>query len=124
MDNSAEMYYEDVTASNEIKGFTKSFQKRSKAKREEDKDVVELLSYAKKGLISIGAKVTEKAFKNSNVEKVYAASNCDELTLKKIEHYAKIADVEVVKLDLDNSDLAEKLSKPFLISMVCVRSEK
>ena len=124
MDNSAEMYYEDVTASNEIKGFTKSFQKRSKAKKEEDKEVVELLSYAKKKLISIGAKVTEKAFKNANVKKVYAASNCDELTLKKIEHYAKIAGVDVVKLKLDNQELSEKLVKPFLISMICVRDVK
>ncbi len=124
MDNSAEMYYEEVTSSNELKGFTKSFQKRSKAKKEENKDVIEMLSFAKSGSLLIGAKVTEKAFKNSNAKKVFVASNCDELTLKKIEHYAKIEGVDVVKLDLDNDELAQKLTKPFLISMVCVRKNE
>ena len=83
-----------------------------------------MLSFAKSGSLLIGAKVTEKAFKNSNAKKVFVASNCDELTLKKIEHYAKIEGVDVVKLDLDNDELAQKLTKPFLISMVCVRKNE
>ena len=124
MESSVEMYYDETTSSNEIKGFTKSFQKRSKAKKEENKDVIELLSFVKSGLVLIGAKVTEKAFKNGNVKKVYVASNCEPLTLKKIEHYAKIAGVDVVKLSLNNDELREKLAKPFLISMVCVRDKK
>ncbi len=121
-DTNAQMYMEEETPANHIKGFTKNFQKRTKAKREEDKDVVELLSYAKEGKIILGARVTEKAFKKGEAKKVYAASNCDELTLKKVQHYAKISGVEVVELDLDNDELAQKLAKPFLISMVCVRA--
>lgn len=121
MENSAEMYFEENSPSNEIKGFTKSFQKRTKDKKEENKDVLELLSFAKLGKLVLGAKITEKAFKNNNAKKVYAASNCDELTLKKMKHYAKIANVEIVELDLDNQELSEKLAKPFLISMVCVK---
>lgn len=121
MENSAEMYFEETSPSNEIKGFTKSFQKRTKDKREENKDVLDLLSFAKEGKIILGAKVTEKAFKNNKAKKVYTASNCDELTLKKIKHYANIAKVDVVELDLDNDELAQKLAKPFLISMVCVK---
>ena len=124
MENSAEMYYEDVTPASEIKGFTKSFQKRSKDKREEDKDVLELLSFAKTNKILIGAKVTEKAFKNNIAKKVYASSMCDVLTLKKIKYYAKMASVDVVELKLDNEELAQKLAKPFLISMVCVGDKK
>jgi len=124
MENSAEMYYEDVTPANEIKGFTKSFQKRSKDKREEDKDVLELLSFAKTNKILIGAKVTEKAFKNNIAKKVYTSSMCDVLTLKKIKHYAKLASVDVIELKLDNEELAQKLTKPFLISMVCVGDKK
>ena len=30
------------------------------------------------------------------------------MTLKKINHYAKLAKVEIVSLDLDNEELAEK----------------
>ncbi len=122
MDKVAEMYLEEVTPANEIKGFTKSFQKRSKDKKVEDKNVVELLSYAKEGKIILGSRVTEKAFKKGVAKKVYAASNCDEITLKKVKHYAKIANVDVIELDLDNGELSQKLAKPFLISMVCVRA--
>lgn len=121
MKNSAEMYFEETSPSNEIKGFTNSFQKRTKDKKEENKDVLELLSYAKEGKIIFGSKVTEKAFKNNQAKKVYTASNCDELSLKKMKHYAKIAKVEIVELDLDKEELAQKLAKPFLISMVCVK---
>jgi len=123
MENSNEMYFEEVTPSNELKGFTKSFQKRSKNKKEENKDVVEMLGYLKTNSLIYGAKVTEKAFKNGVAKKVFASSNCDVLTLRKVEHYAAIAGVDVVKLDLDNEELGQKLVKPFLISMVCVRGD-
>jgi len=124
MENPAEMYFEEQTAANEIKGFTKSFTKRTKDKKEENKDVKDLLQFLKEGKLIIGAKVTEKAFKNGIANKVYTATNCDKLTLNKIKHYAKIANVEVIELDLDNLELGQKLVKPFLISMVCVRASK
>lgn len=124
MENTAEMYFEEQTAANEIKGFTKSFTKRTKDKKEENKDVKDLLLFLKEGKLIIGAKVTEKAFKNSNAKKVYAASNCDELTLAKVKHYAKLANVEVIELELDNEELGQKLVKPFLVSMCCVRASK
>lgn len=123
MEKLSEMYTEEVTPANEIKGFTKDFKKRTKDKKEENPDVKELLSYQKAGSIVLGAKVTEKAFKNGIAKKVFVASNCDVLTLKKIEHYAKIAGVDVVKLELDNEEIAQKLAKPFLISMICVRAQ-
>lgn len=119
----AEMYVEELTPSNEIKGFTKSFVKRTKDKREEDHSVKELLNYNKLGKIQVGAKITEKNFKKGVVAKVYVATNCDKLTLKMTKYYAKIAGVEVMELNLDNLELAQKLAKPFLISMVCVRND-
>ncbi len=122
MEKLQEMYNEEVTPANEIKGFTKSFQKRTKDKREENKDIVELLGYQKENKIIIGAKVTEKAFKKAGVAKVFVAQNCDEFALKKVEHYAKVAGVEVVKLDVDKEELSLKMAKPFLISMVSVRA--
>jgi len=120
MENTNDMYFEDVTPANEIKGFTKSFQKRTKSKKTEDTDVIEILSYVKAGTLILGAKVTEKAFKNGAAKKVFVASNCDEFALKKVNHYAKISNVDVVRLELDNEELGEKLAKPFLVSMVCV----
>lgn len=117
----AEMYVEEITPANEVKGFTKSFVKRSKDKKTEDVKVKELLGFAKEKRIQIGAKITEKNFKKGVVSKVFTASNCDDLTLRKIKHYANIAKVDVVMLDLDNGELAQKIGKPFLISMICVR---
>jgi len=123
MENVAEMYVEEVNPVNEVKGFTKSFIKRSKSKKTEDINVRDLLNYVKENKISIGAKITEKHFKKNNVDKVYVASNCDVLTLKKFNHYANLANVEVIQLDLDNIELSQKLGKPFLISTVVVRKQ-
>ena len=120
-ENLAEMYTEDATQTNELKGFTKSFQKRGKSKRSEDKNVTELLSFAREKKLILGAKVTQKAFKNNQIQKVFVASNCDEMREKTLRHYAELAGVEVVKLDFDNQELGQKLSKPFLISTVGVR---
>ncbi|MFW6286221.1 MAG: ribosomal L7Ae/L30e/S12e/Gadd45 family protein [Nanoarchaeota archaeon] len=116
----AEMYVEEITPSNEIKGFTKSFVKRTKDKRTENVNVKELLGYAKENKIIIGAKVTEKKFKQGDVKKIFTSKNCDKKALIKIGHYAKISKVDIVELDIDNSELAQKLGKPFLVSMICV----
>jgi len=120
MENVTDVYLEEVTPENQVKGFTKSFVKRTKAKREENLSVKELLGYMKEKKVKIGAKITAKNFKLGNVAKVFTSTNCDKMTLKMIEHYAKIANVEVVALDLDNEELGQKLVKPFLVSMVCV----
>ncbi len=122
-DKIAEMYVEEATPVNELKGFTKSFVKRTKDKKEEDLSVKELLGYIKEKRVQIGAKITEKNFKKGEVAKVYAASNVDDFTLKKMRHYAKLLSVDVVVLELDNSDLAQKIGKPFLVNMVCVRNK-
>lgn len=121
VDSLTQMYEDETTVSNEAKGFMKTFQKRTKDKKVEDKDVQELLSFQREGKILLGSKITEKSFKRGVAKKVFTASNCDEMTLSKINHYAKIAGVEVVNLDLDNGELAQKLAKPFLISMVCIK---
>lgn len=118
----SEMYYEEVTPTNEVKGFTKSFVKRSKDKKKEDKNVVELLNHIKESTYTLGLRTTEKAFKNGEVSKLYVASNCDEYALARLNHYAKISEVEVVQLELDNHDLAQKLAKPFVVSMVCIKN--
>jgi ribosomal protein L30E len=122
-DNAVEMYMQEDTPSNELKGFTKSFQKRSKDKKVEDKNVVELLSFNREKKLVFGAKVAQKMLKNSKVKKIYTSLNPNVLTLKMINHYSKIGSVEVVKLDLDNEELGQKLGKPFNVSIVSVRND-
>ena len=121
-ENYSEMYSDETAPVNEARGFTTSFQKRTKDKKEEDVNVRELLTSVKQGKATFGSKVAEKSFKKGVAKKVYTANNCDDLTLRKLKHYAKLAGQEIVELDLDNDELAQKLGKPFLISTVCVRS--
>ncbi|MFW5704777.1 MAG: ribosomal L7Ae/L30e/S12e/Gadd45 family protein [Nanoarchaeota archaeon] len=120
----AEMYTEEPTVANEIKGFTKSFEKRSKSKKAEDLNVKELLAYERDKMLILGTRVAEKGLKNGKLVKVYTSSNCDELVFKKLNHYCKITGVDVVKLDLDNEELGQKLQKPFLVSVVSVLGGK
>lgn len=123
MDNAVEMYMQEETASNHIKGFTKSFQKRSKDKKVEDKDVVELLTFNREKVLVLGAKVAEKMLKNGLTKKIYTSTNPDELTIAKLKHYGAISKVEIVELALDNEELGQKLGKPFNVSIVSVRSK-
>lgn len=120
-DVTTEMYAEETPA-NEMKGFTKSFVRRGKQKKVEDKDVVELLTYAREEKLLLGAKITEKSFKRGTVAKAFVSSNCDEMMLKKLEHYASILKVDIVRIDLNSEELGQKLAKPFLVSCVCVRT--
>ena len=116
------MYAEEKeTPANELKGFTKTFTKRSRDKKVEDKNVVELLAFNRENKLVFGAKIAQKLFKIGKVDKVYTSANPDELTLKMVEHYANIAGASVIKLDLDNNELGQKLGKPFNISMATVR---
>lgn len=117
------MYSEESAPVNELKGFTKSFVKRTKDKREEDGAVKDLLTFQREGRVNCGAKVCEKALKNSKAHKVYFSSNCDELTQQKLSHYATIAGIETVVIDLDNNELGKKLAKPFQVSTVWISKE-
>lgn len=121
MVNVAEMYYEEPAQANELKGFTKTFAKRTKEKEAEDQNIVGLQTYLREGKLSFGRKVTEKLFKKGLAKKVYLASNCDELTANMIKHYAKFANVEIITVALNADELAQKLQKPFISSVICVK---
>ena len=120
MENLTEMYNQAESPANHLSGFTKSFVKRTKDKKEEDVNVKELLAYVREKKVILGAKVTEKAFKRGQAQKVYVSTNPDKLTFDMVKHYANIAGIEIIQLDLDNQELSQKLGKPFLVSMVCV----
>jgi ribosomal protein L30E len=116
-------YIGSSTPSNELKGFTKTFTKRTKDKRQEEGAIKELLSYQRASRLNYGSKVCEKALKNSKAYKVFFANNCDELTQKKLTYYASLSGVEVEEVSVDNNELGRKLSKPFAVSTVWVQKE-
>ncbi|NQZ84577.1 MAG: hypothetical protein HRU03_02565 [Nanoarchaeales archaeon] len=121
MEDVKQVTIEAETAPNELKGFSKKFVKRSKDKRSEDQNVIDLLTFNRENKLVFGAKIAEKLFKASKVTKIYTSSNPHGLTLEKIKHYGTLANVEIIALELDNSELGQKLGKPFNISMVTVR---
>jgi large subunit ribosomal protein L30e len=79
----------------------------------------ELRTAIKEATVAFGTEETIKRLKNGNVKKVFLASNCPESTRKKIEYYAKIGKVELVKLDVPNDEIGMICKKPFSISVLC-----
>ncbi|OVE74541.1 hypothetical protein BVX95_02110 [archaeon D22] len=67
--------------------------------------------------IVLGTNVTLKELKKGNLSKVYLSSNVPASVKEDIEHYAKIADVEVVVTQLTNEDFGVICKKSFLISV-------
>lgn len=108
----------------QLKSYTKTFVKRTKDKKEENPFILKILHFQKEGRLKLGTRVAEKNCKNSNVECIFVTKNCEEMTFKKLEHYSKILKVDFVKIDVDNKELAQKLKKPFLVSVVSVLKNK
>jgi large subunit ribosomal protein L30e len=72
------------------------------------------------GKLVIGSKRTIKAIKNSNVEKIFLASNCPEIITEDIEYYGAFDNVPVEKLNIACDELGIVCKKPFLISVVSI----
>ncbi|MBT3406587.1 50S ribosomal protein L30 [Candidatus Woesearchaeota archaeon] len=66
----------------------------------------------------IGTDQTAKYLRVGKVKKVYVASNCKEETKVDLEHYAKLANVELIQLDENNEELGVLCKKPFRISVL------
>lgn len=69
----------------------------------------------------IGTQQTLKGLRNGTVSKVYVTSNAPETVQGDINHYAKIADVEVEVIDLSNEQLGDLCKKNFQISILSVK---
>lgn len=70
-----------------------------------------------KGLI-IGTQRTLKKLKMNEVKKVYVSSNCPKDVLDDIEHYTKIHNVPLIKLEENNEELGVICKKPFFVSVL------
>lgn len=78
----------------------------------------ELKKALKEPTITIGTENTLKKIRNGKTKKVFMASNCPEKTRKRIEYYAKIGSVEVVKLEMPSDEVGLICKKPFSISVL------
>lgn len=73
----------------------------------------------KEKTITFGSEKTLKMLRNGKAKKVFIASNCTETTKQTIEHYAKMNNIEVVRLELPNDEIGLACKKPFGISVLC-----
>ncbi len=89
------------------------------AKKEEiGKEIKELKVKVQEGKIVVGAEKVLKSLRNRTIQKVVLASNCPQKISEDVYYYAKLADVPVVKIDLDNEELGIFCKKNFFIAVL------
>lgn len=70
----------------------------------------------------IGSERTMKALRAGELKQVLLSSNCDPSLKDTADHYAKLAGVEVVQLDVPNEELGVFCKKPFNIQLLGIRA--
>jgi len=68
----------------------------------------------------IGSRRTIKYIKLAKVQKVFLSRNVPDDVKSDIEYYAKLSNVEVIRLDLSNEELGSILKKPFKVAVVSI----
>lgn len=66
----------------------------------------------------IGTDRTLKNLKTGKLKKVLIANNCKEEIKKDLEYYAKLANVELINLDIPNDEVGLACKKQFSISVL------
>ena len=83
------------------------------------KDLKEAIKTGK-GLV-IGTERTLKKLKMNEIKKVYVSSNCPKDVTSDLEHYTKLHNIPLVKLDETNEELGILCKKPFFISVLSLQ---
>jgi large subunit ribosomal protein L30e len=81
------------------------------------KEIKQLLKTKK---LVFGTEQTLKNLKQNKLEKFFISSNCNHEIKEDLQHYAKIAKIEVIPLLNSNKDIGILCKKPFSISVVGV----
>ncbi|MCK4590066.1 MAG: ribosomal L7Ae/L30e/S12e/Gadd45 family protein [Nanoarchaeota archaeon] len=75
----------------------------------------------KEDQLVFGTDRTVKLLKQGQLKKVYYSINCPESLVAELEHYGKLAGVEVVRLNKPNNELGTFCKKPFSINVLGLR---
>ncbi len=70
--------------------------------------------------LTVGKEKTLKALRNSQLKKVFLASNAQPSLVKDIEYYKDMAGIEIETLSLTNEEIGQVCRKPFSISVLGV----
>lgn len=94
------------------------------AKKVMSTELAEIKKLIENKELIIGTKETIKNLKKGNTKKVFLTVNCPKEDADTIIHYAGIASVEIVELDIPNDELGTICRKPFFISVVSVGKDE
>lgn len=83
------------------------------------KDLREAIKIGKN--LIIGTQRTLKKLKMGELKKVYVSSNCPKNVLDDVEHYTKIYNIPLIKLNESNEELGILCKKPFFISILSLQ---
>ncbi len=81
-------------------------------------EMKDLKAKVQDGKAVIGKEMVLKQLRAESLGKVYLASNCPKDLKADLVHYAKLAKVPVVELDLDNEELGLFCKKNFFIAVL------
>ncbi|MBW3003821.1 50S ribosomal protein L30e [Candidatus Woesearchaeota archaeon] len=91
------------------------------AKATTSKAIEDVKNALKAGKAVLGTERTIKQLKLGKLSKVFVTSNCPEDIKSDIQHYAKLANIEVVQLKQPNDELGTLCKKPFAISVISIK---
>ena len=89
------------------------------AKKKEVSEEIKLLkSKVQENKAVIGFETVLKQLKKGKLSQIFLANNCPEKTRGDISHYAKLIDVPLVNLGINNEELGVLCKKNFFISVM------
>ncbi|RME53193.1 50S ribosomal protein L30 [Candidatus Woesearchaeota archaeon] len=81
----------------------------------------EIRKAVKEGRGVIGKEVVLKELRKGGLKKVFLAKNTPTKLVEEVRHLGGLGDVEVVSLDIPNTELGVLCKKPFAIMVLGVR---
>ena len=87
-------------------------------KKEIDEEIQLLKGKIKDDKVVIGTEKVFKSIKAKKLDLVFLASNCPQKTKDDLLHYAKLINLPVIELKLDNEELGVYCKKNFFVSVI------
>lgn len=93
------------------------------AKENIEKETKELKAKAQGGKIIVGTEKVLKSLRENKIKKIFLASNCPVKIKDDINHYAKLAKIPVIELNLNNEELGLFCKKNFFVAVLGMTEE-
>ena len=88
------------------------------AKKEVDQNIQEIKTAIENKKNIFGVKETIKSLSKSDILKVFVAKNVPQDIRDDLEHYCKVAKIDLVVLEQDNEEVGILVKKNFFVSVI------